>query len=299
MISIKYILVCIMILRLCDASAQVNLLNGKLLDDHPRDYWFQKVDMSQIILDGLDSVYFNRIYSFSEYENMYPDDAYNKKIFTIHTSYNEKKDCQYIKLNNSHVIYIETATAPICYFEHRGYTMLLFDDGLKRFCKPLKESKLFTFKDFFINDDTPTTMIEFVERKVRFRMASYGYDSKNCRDDNTSRILVGDFHADYPGGRAGILKYLKQNVDLGGYELGLFFNIIINEDGHVSPYRMEIPTCATADQWDEMTKALIKMHKWKPYIGEDRQPKRTMESFHFSKAELDDTTLLIDVQVNK
>jgi hypothetical protein len=289
MISVRRIIINIMLVIPLHAVSQIDFTRP-IVDTITYELQLRKVEFDQYFLKGLDSVYFNRIIEFNKplawcatkYEHeKYPYIAINAKV-------EEQGRVNIIYFHNNYTVNLSSNARPIYYFEHKGYYCILMDDVLKDYLRPTSESKLFIFEDYTVpvTDDTSATIVEYNVAHQSFRMINFAYEEATCYDDNRNPI-ISNHHASFPEGKIGVLRYLKsQIIDFGNYILGLFVTLVINEDGSVSPYRLWIPTCSTANQWEEISHALVSMPKWQPYLDANGVPRRTKETFNFSPSEL-------------
>ena len=260
-------------------------LKPSILIEKDTECRMKEIELDHIFLQGLDSAYFNRIIEFDKPLEWCANKYEKYPYIAIKTRVDEESDNVIIYFHNNNTVNLTADSTPQFFFVHKGYYCILMDDGLNEWLRePTGKSRLFTFKDFPIIDDTSSTLVEYNQKHRTFRMMNFEYQTSTCYDDNPNPVTDDrELNIDE---KKELLHYLKsRNIDFSNYVVGLFCMIVINEDGSVSPCRLWIPTSSSADQWEEISRALFSF-KWKPYLDEDGIPHRYKVTFKYTRSEL-------------
>ena len=260
-------------------------LKPSILIEKDTECRMKEIELDHIFLQGLDSAYFNRIIEFDKPLEWCANKYEKYPYIAIKTRVDEESDNVIIYFHNNNTVNLTADSTPQFFFVHKGYYCILMDDGLNEWLRePTGKSRLFTFKDFQIIDDTSSTLVEYNQKHRTFRMMNFEYQTSTCYDDNPNPVTDDrELNIDE---KKELLHYLKsRNIDFSNYVVGLFCMIVINEDGSVSPCRLWIPTSSSADQWEEISRALFSF-KWKPYLDEDGIPHRYKVTFKYTRSEL-------------
>ena len=262
-------------------------LKPSILIEKDTECRMKEIELDHIFLQGLDSAYFNRIIEFDKPLEWCANKYEKYPYIAIKTRVDEESNNVIIYFHNNNTVNLTADSTPQFFFEHKGYYCILMDDGLNEWLRePTGKSRLFSFKEYTIpiTDDTSSTLVEYDQKHRTFRMMNFAYQTSTCYDDNPNPVTDDrELNIDE---KKELLHYLKsQNIDFSNYVVGLFCMIVINEDGRVSPCRLWIPTSSSADQWEEISRALFSF-KWKPYLDEDGIPHRYKVTFKYTRSEL-------------
>ena len=262
-------------------------LKPSILIEKDTECRMKEIELDHIFLQGLDSAYFNRIIEFDKPLEWCANKYEKNPYIAIKTRVDEESNNVIIYFHNNNTVNLTADSTPQFFFEHKGYYCILMDDGLNEWLRePTGKSRLFSFKEYTIpiTDDTSSTLVEYDQKHRTFRMMNFAYQTSTCYDDNPNPVTDDrELNIDE---KKELLHYLKsRNIDFSNYVVGLFCMIVINEDGSVSPCRLWIPTSSSADQWEEISRALFSF-KWKPYLDEDGIPHRYKVTFKYTRSEL-------------